>query len=495
MTQKIRETIQSLTMGQSLKARGFRGGAWLGSASFAEQLVRFGRNMILARLLMPEAFGAMAIVLSAGSVIQSFTDIGVKEGLIQNPKGGEPQYAQAAWWLMVGRAVSLYSILFIVAPLVAGFYGDPDLSLLLRVAATGVLFDGTISARAYLAIKQMKLSRWAAVNHGGAICGVLVTIILALYVRSVWALAIGFVSESAARCTLSYLLCPFVPTFQWKGGAARELLKFSRGVFGLSFLNLIFSRTDIFVLAKLYPAAELGLYALAVYLVQTPTTFLMNVLGQTLLPTFSQVSEDNERLHRNVLLVTGTLLLLGIPAIAFIAFFGHSILVLVYGKAYGTAAGALFAASLVSLMNVANGQITLIFYAKGRPGLHRRCVILMALVMAVLIYPLVSFTGMVGGQLAALAAILAGYSFQVARLHRLTGLAVSRVARVYFIPVMASLGTVALCAGSRTLSTGTEPSASIMLGILGVMVSYCLGLFMMTRGRGSQADTWTAARG
>src|SRR3990172_12594762 len=87
-----------------LPAKILRGGGWLAGGSLAEQAFRFARNMLLARLLAPEAFGTIAIILSVCSAIQSFTDIGIREALIQNPKGAERKYVGAAWWLALFRA-------------------------------------------------------------------------------------------------------------------------------------------------------------------------------------------------------------------------------------------------------------------------------------------------------------------------------------------------------------------------------------------------------
>jgi hypothetical protein len=67
----VKRFVRDFLSRDTLKARVFRGGAWLGAGSFTEQVFRFGRNMILTRLLAPEAFGTMAIILSASSVIQS----------------------------------------------------------------------------------------------------------------------------------------------------------------------------------------------------------------------------------------------------------------------------------------------------------------------------------------------------------------------------------------------------------------------------------------
>jgi O-antigen/teichoic acid export membrane protein len=86
---QLKKSWASILQGESLKARVFRGGVWLGAGSFSEQVIRFGRNMILTRLLAPEAFGTMAVVLSACSVVQTIMDVGVREALIQNPKGTE----------------------------------------------------------------------------------------------------------------------------------------------------------------------------------------------------------------------------------------------------------------------------------------------------------------------------------------------------------------------------------------------------------------------
>ena len=77
-TDRLRKPFEAALTGDGLKAKVFRGGAWLGAGSSLEQVIRFVRNMILTRLLAPEAFGTMAIVLSASSVVQTIMDVGVK---------------------------------------------------------------------------------------------------------------------------------------------------------------------------------------------------------------------------------------------------------------------------------------------------------------------------------------------------------------------------------------------------------------------------------
>jgi lipopolysaccharide exporter len=483
MYKQIKQSIERAAFGGGLKARVLRGGAWLGAGSATEQTVRFARNMILTRLLAPEAFGTMAIVLSTNSIIQSFTDIGVRDALIQNPRGGERQYVGAAWWMTFGRALSIYSLILFIAPSIAKFYGNPELSSLLRVTATSILFEGVMSTRAYIALKEMKFSKWAAIFHGGGICGVVTTVILSFFIRDVWALVLGNLAEGVARCTLSYIVCPFLPPIKWGKEAFRELLTFSKGLFGLSFLNFIFSRTDIFVLAKMFPAAQLGLYTMAIYLVQTPTNFVLNLMGHVFLPTFSQVQGDKVRTNRIVLQIVKLVMFLGMPALAFVFFCGRSLLTTVYGQRYAAGAAALFVASCVAIINVVNAQATGVFYANGQPGLHRRCVTIMAILMVLLIYPLARWFGLLGGQLACLISMMVGFLFQVVRIRDFTAIRISEYGKTFLVSALIAASVVVVCLGTRPFAALTRPLPNIALGIAGCLFAYGLTAMILFRGR------------
>jgi O-antigen/teichoic acid export membrane protein len=481
---QLRPHADSVISGASLKAKVFRGGTWLGVGSVTEQAVRLGRNIILTRLLAPEAFGTMAIVLSCCSVLHTIMDLGVREALIQNPRGSEEEYVRSAWWIALGRAASFWILLSLAAPFIATFYGNAELTALFRVAAVGVLLEGALSSRAYVAIREMKFRKWAMINHGGAIIGVLMTIGLSFFLRDVWALVLGSICETLGRVILSHTICPFLPQLKWDGAAARELLGFSRKLFGMSLFNLIFGRADVFVIAKLYSPPALGFYVMAVSAVQIPSIFIMNVLAQTLLPTFSHIKESGDRENRVLLQVTSLLVALGMPAFVFAMFSGRSLLALVYGPRYGAAATSLIAASAVCFLNILNGQITTVFYARGRPDLHRRCVAILAIVTIVLIYPFVKWFGLVGGQLACFGAMLTGYVFQVARVRRLTGLDLGRYLTPFGISAAISVSAVAVYLGARGFSAFARPLPNIAVGIVACLVAYGIAAVVYFRNPG-----------
>jgi O-antigen/teichoic acid export membrane protein len=243
-------------------------------------------------------------------------------------------------------------------------------------------------------------------------------------------------------------------------------------------------RADVFVLGKLYSPTDLGLYAMAIYLVQTPTVFIVNVLAQTLMPTLSHVQEDRARVNRILLQVTSGIFVLGMPALIFLIFSGHSLLTLVYGQRYGAASVAMIVAAGVALLNTANNQITTVFYSKGVPQLHRRCVAAMAILMVLLVYPCARYFGMVGGQLAALACMIVGYLFQIERVRHVTGLKLSEYRKSVALGCMISLSGAAVYVISRWAGSSSRPLPNVLLGVLGCLLTYGLAYSIIARSRG-----------
>ena len=466
--------IADLLHGDALRAKAMRGGAWLGAGSVAEQGFRFARNMILTRLLAPSAFGTMAIVMSSTAIVGALTEVGVKQAVIQNPRGSEKAHLNAAWWMGMWRAIGMYVIIFVMAPWVAHFYGNAQVSALLRVALLSTLFDGAMSPRSILAQKELKFGRWTAISNGGGICGVILTVALSFTLRDVWALAIGFSSENVFRCLLSYIFYPGLPSLGWEGRAVRDLYKFSRQAIGLSFLNLIFSRTDVFVLGKLYSTTELGLYTMGVALVLTPSTFITTMMAQALFPAIAHVQEDKERVNRILMEATSWLILLGLPAVSVIYLCGHSLLTVAYGAQYVAAAGPLAVASTVVFLTALNAAVTCVFTALGRPALHRRAVAASALVMSIAIYPSCKLLGVVGGQVAALLAIVVSYFLQVGRMHGLTGLDLARYVRAFGPAALASAGILAVGLSVRFFGMEIRPIPDIALGASACLIAYAI---------------------
>lgn len=476
---RLRKSASATVTGDTLRGKAVKGGVWIGGGSAAEQILRFARNILLARVLAPSDFGAMAIVLSVSSLVTSLSDVGMEPAVVQNPRGGEDAYLNAAWWIGLLRAICVYSLVGMASPWVGHFYGGVELSALLRVSVLSIILEALISPRAKLAQKEMRFAKLALFTNGGAICGVLTTIGLSLAWKNVWGLAIGYCSEGVFRCLLSYILYPGLASLKWEKQAYCDLLRFSKGVVGLSFLNLIFTRADIFVIGKIFSQEQLGIYSMAVNLLLTPATFLVRMLSSTLMPVLASVQHDTERLRRIVSAGTSWIILLGIPAVMAVNLCGSSLLTIVYGRRYAAASMALTVAAWVMLINVLNVVFTTLFFSIGRPELHRRAVAASAAIMLIAIYPSVHWLGTVGGQVAALVAISASYLLQISRARQIVGHGIVR----YAPAAVPAFGAGALIVGAgiaaRGLGWTASPNWSIAVAVAACMVGYglCLPAF------------------
>jgi O-antigen/teichoic acid export membrane protein len=387
----------SLIRDTGLMARSTRGSIILGVGTVVERLLRLVRNMILARLLAPEDFGLMAIIFAVSMAFECFSDIGVRQSIIQNKRGDSLGYLNVAWWFQGVRGLCLFVIAFLAVPWVSRFYGKPELLPLMRFAFVAILFNGFVSPRVAVLEKKFQFSKWVFFRQGSGLVGTLITLGLAFFfVRNVWALVIGFVAEAVFRFLLSFILCPFVPTTSIDRDMLRDLLKYARGMLGLAFLTIVAFQTDIMVLSKVVSTEQVGMYALAFALAHQPAVMFGQTIGRILLSAFAEKQDDKQILRRSTLTILRTTVMFGVPLVALAAIFAGPIVSVVYGRKYVAVAVPFAILCFATLFKIQGVIFSQIYMAIGKPHLHRRFATLLAVLIIGLIYPSIALFGLAG---------------------------------------------------------------------------------------------------
>jgi PST family polysaccharide transporter len=471
-----------LFKGNSLKNKMAQGSIILASANLIEQTTRFLRNIILTRILAPEVFGLMAITLAISSFLDSFTEVGVKQSIIQNTKGKEIIFLNGAWWVSTIRAISLYLLSFFLAPLIAGFYNNPELIPLMRVAFLSILFRGMISVKVYAEIKQLRFKKWAIINNGGGIFGVIIAIILALYLKNVWALVLGFVAESAIRFLLSYMLCPLFPTLKFDRTTLNDLFKYTRGMIGLPILTFIFMHVDVFVLGKLSTNYNLGLYSMALALSYIPIRLVSMLISEILMPAFSGMQGNFEKINNTLFSITKLITNLTFPVLFFLVFYAKHILSIVYGPGYISVAVPFAIISITAILRLCMEPIVGIYLAIGKPAAHRYFTIIRAVMILALIYPAVKKFDMIGAASSGLIAMIFGLYLQVTKLKSITKVDLKKYFTNYLQGISISL-TVILVWIFIKYSGSDNSVFNLFLGAMSCLISYLLSLMTHFRSR------------
>lgn len=477
---KIKELILTiqvrLSRGKSIIARATRGFIWLSAGSGVENGLRLIRNMILTRVLIPEAFGVMAIVLAIAAAFQSFTEIGIKQAIIQNEKGDEQVFLNSAWWISSIRGISLYIGGFVCAPFIVKFYHNQELLPLMKVAFLAVIFSALISPQAYVSIKKMDFKRWMLINNVGGAIGIITTVFLAFLLRNVWALVIGFVSETIARCILSHILCPFLPGFKFERESYKALIKYARRMLGLPILTFIFMKTDIFVIGKLCSSKELGLYSMAVALAQMPIQ-ISTTIAEVMMPAFSEMQKEFERINRSILHVTTVIAFTGAPVLLFIALCGKELLSIVYGVQYAVVAIPFALIFATALMSASSLPIVAVYFAIGRPDLQRLFVGIRALVVILIIVPFVKLFGLIGAATAVLISMMIGYLLQIIKIRSLINLSFVTYCRIFFQAFGTSMiGTVVWYIIIQIFQNMS--SINLIAGFIGSLLAFSSAIFV-----------------
>lgn len=473
---KFGKLFSQFRSSQTLVMRAIRGGIWIGGGDFAANGLRFIRNVILTRLLAPEAFGTMAIILATNAAFESLTQIGINNVIIQDPRSYEKTFLNRTWWISIVRGVLLYSFIFIAAPWIAKFYDDTEITALLRVCLLSVIFAALLSPRTYIEIKKMHYKKWAIINHGATFIGVSSAVCSAFFIHNVWALVIGFTTEAAVRCVLSYLLCPFRPGLSFDIESTRAISKYIRGYLGLPIMTLIFNQIDIFVIGKLCSSSDLGVYNMAITLAQMPALIMAALMGHIGMPAFAEIQTDTDKINQAIIGITSIVVSLGVPAMFFAMFYGRDLLSVIYGPIYGSAAIPFAIVLLRSMVQIIGNPIVALYFAMGRPEFNRRFTTIRAITILVLIYPAIKHFSLIGAAMAGLIAMLIGYIIQIMNLYSITKLDFRKYGAVFLRILACSFIIPMIWIITNILEL--NPFVNIVIGMIGIFLSYGLYLFI-----------------
>ncbi len=480
----IRKTIADKIgrmRGASIKAKSARAVVALGIGTVAGRTMRFLKTMILAKfLLAPDQLGVMAIVISFSVAFEALMEVGVKHSVIQNKQGASDDYLNAAWWMQVVRGLCLFTVAFFLAPWLSSFYDYPQLTRLLQVAFIAVVLQGLISPRAYVLEKEFKFGLAVFLLQGSAVLGAAVAVGLAVIMRNVWALVIGFVAEMAIMCVLSFILVPFLPRFRIHRKSLGELMKYARRMFGLPVLGALGTQAPVLMLGSVVSKNELGLYSLAALLALIPVDLYQRVIAPVLLPAFSRKQDDNRALCRGLLQATQWTALFAMPLIAFMACSASELLSIVWTTEYVAMAMVFGVLSLQVLVRSEALGLSGMYMAIGQPHLQRRFAVVRAILVFGLMYPAAVRFGPFGVAVVIVLSHVAMWAMQVFEARRVIALDLGLYLRAHIPGLLVALPVILLF----DLFWLLEVDSPILVFAIGSMVfaaAFLTGLFILNR--------------
>ena len=356
-------------MSLSLKQIARRGVIWSVASNGAEQFLRFGRNLILSRLLFPEIFGLMALTYIFITGLELFSDIGVGPSIIQNKRGEDPVFLNTAWTIQVLRGFVLWLMCLAITWPVAHFYGESQLLWLMPVIGLNTVIQGFNSTKSFTLQRRLAIRELTIYDFGGEVFSTGVTIIWTWLSPTIWALVgANILSTLCSMIWSHFLVSGYWNRFTWEPKAAKEIFDFGRWIFLSTAATFLGMQTDRLILGKLLSFRMLGIYGLAFNLANLPKQFVDSASERVLFPTVSKLAHlPRTTLRGKILKNRWTVLIPLAVGLAALVSYGDFLILLLYDDRYAQAAWMFPLITLGLWPGIMTQTVDPILFAIGQP--------------------------------------------------------------------------------------------------------------------------------
>lgn len=315
--------------------------AWTFSGTAAQAALQLAATMVLARLLTPEVFGAVAAALVVIKVTQFFTALGMAGAIIQRPNLTD-RHIETAFALLIAFSLLMWLLLQLSASWIAGFYRIPEVENIVRLLAfTLPLHNATEVAngllRRELQFRKITIATVIAFAVGYGAVG----IGLAWIGYGVYALAAAHVSQTAVSMVLMLLWRPHSKSLLIRWTPMIELLRFGSGMMAWRTATNVAIEADNLVVGRWLGAADLGLYSRAYWLAATPAILFGRGIATVLFSALSRLQDNRPRFAQAYLRGVAATNVIALPSATFIAILAPELVLVVLGDQWTGAIPAL----------------------------------------------------------------------------------------------------------------------------------------------------------
>jgi O-antigen/teichoic acid export membrane protein len=435
------------------------------------QLVRFGTNIVLARLLTPEDFGIVAIALVVTTLLDQVKDLGTGSAIIQR-ESVDDKLLNSVFYLNLALGALLGLSMYLTAGPVASLLGTPEAAPVLQAFSIITVATSLAQIHHSLLRRNLRFFEIALVACVSAAATAVVSIVGALLGLNYWALVIGTAVGALVGTVLVWIYDRWRPSLMLSLASLKSIWGYSVHLFLANILFIFFTQVDKIIIGRFLGSSALGTYTLAQRTVTSPITAVSTVVNEVSFPAFSRRQNDHAALRSGIIRSSQVVALITFPAMIGLAVLASSAVPVVFGPQwYGLipVIWLLAPTAAVQSMTVSSTQVLL---AKGRSDWAFRWGVAYCIVLTVLELFGVRW-GLVGVAAAYAAGILLLTPFELALAFR----TIEMRLRDYFrelLPHVWITAVMAVCvaAAASGVRAATEADwAELLVGsVVGVVV-------------------------
>ena len=366
------EAIGQLTDDVSeLKAKSVSGFGWSTIQQIVGRVTTFVVNLALARLLMPDDFGTLAVLGIFLAISGQLADIGFGSSLVRSERVDDADLSTVFYYNM-GMSSLLYLILFVAAPWIADYFRNPVLVAVLRVFSLCMVINSLWSIQAILVWREMQFRKDMLIQLASGVLGGLTGIAMAYFGYGYWSL----VGMSLANSIVRFVGYWGSSSWRPKRIFSMEKLKLHFGygsrMVGAGLITTLYNNLLTIIIGRSFSLATLGLYGNANALYIVPVSVIADPINKVTFPVFVRFQNDKERLRAGYRRVMRLLFQLSCPLMVALVVLAPPVYHFLYGDKWMAAAPYFQILCICGILYPINSYNINILEVKGRSDLHLR---------------------------------------------------------------------------------------------------------------------------
>ena len=320
-----------------IKGKSIRGGTYVLAGQVVSFTLQIGSTAILARLLLPEQFGLVAMVAAFTGFAQVFKDLGLSQATVQQ-KDLTQQKVSNLFWINTCFGLLATIVIVCLAPLISWYYGDMRLRNISYALSISFLFGGLTVQHQALLNRQMRFGHLTLISITATFLGTLAGIIMAWMGFDYWSLVWKGVLTSFFIASGTWLTCPWMPGLPKRGAGIGFMLRFGGDITGFNIMNYFSKNMDNILIGRFWGASALGLYDRAYKLMYLPMSRIRLPMSKVAFPALSALQNDHKKYREYFLKMIELITFIYMPLVVYLGIYSDNVIRLVLGEKWLDAA-------------------------------------------------------------------------------------------------------------------------------------------------------------
>lgn len=318
-------------MSKSLSEQSLSAIIWLLLDKVGSSSVNFIVTIVLARLLSPEDFGLVAMVMVFFEFSSVFVESGFSTALIREKEISEIDKSTTFIFNFIAALV-FYGILFVSAPAIAAFFNQEMLTLIVRIMGLNLIFNAFSSIQRTVLTQQIEFKTQTKIRFLTTALSGIAAILLAWQGFGVWSLVIRFGLMDLMDSILLWLLNRWVPRTGFSKASFKKLFGFGSKILAAAILDKFYTHVYKLLIGKFFSAATLGFYTQAGNFTNMVINTLFRTIHNVTYPVLAKLQDDTEKLkagYRKILKLSSFVI---IPALVILGVLAEPVLLALVGE-------------------------------------------------------------------------------------------------------------------------------------------------------------------